>query len=91
MENLWILAATWVGLALIETRMAVGHPTKQIIRKAKQDHASPIIVGRRSMPTFQKLVMSLMSGYVLRCVPCSGVGSEVTPWLLCVPPVGVNL
>jgi nucleotide-binding universal stress UspA family protein len=54
----------------VETDIAVGHPAEQIIRRAEQNHADLIVVGRRGTSTFEKLVMGSVSERVLRYAPC---------------------
>jgi nucleotide-binding universal stress UspA family protein len=54
----------------VETRIAIGHPAEQIIRRAEQSHADLIVVGRRGNSTFEKVVMGSVSEHVLRHAPC---------------------
>jgi len=54
----------------IETAIAVGHPAEQIIRQAEQGHVDLIIVGRRGISTFAKIIIGSVSERVLRYAPC---------------------
>jgi len=54
----------------VETAIAVGHPAEQIIHQAEQGHVDLIIVGRRGISTFAKIIMGSVSERVLRYAPC---------------------
>jgi nucleotide-binding universal stress UspA family protein len=54
----------------VETKIAVGHPAEQIIRRAEQGLADLIVVGRRGITAFEELVMGSVSERVLRYAPC---------------------
>ena len=54
----------------IETNIVVGHPAEQIIKRAEQSHADLIVLGRRGISKFEKLVMGSISERVLTYAPC---------------------
>jgi nucleotide-binding universal stress UspA family protein len=54
----------------LETDIAVGHPVEQIVHRAETDHIDLIILGRRGMSRFEKMVVGSTSEKVLRYAHC---------------------
>jgi nucleotide-binding universal stress UspA family protein len=62
-------AARENGIQLV-TSVVVGHPAEQILRHAEQSHCDLIVVGRRGLSAFEKLLMGSVSERVLQHAPC---------------------
>jgi nucleotide-binding universal stress UspA family protein len=54
----------------LETDIAVGHPVEQIVHRAETDHVDLIILGRRGMSRFEKMLVGSTSEKVLRYAHC---------------------
>jgi nucleotide-binding universal stress UspA family protein len=54
----------------VETAIAVGHPIQQIVHRAEQDHVDLIVLGRRGMSRFEKMLVGSTSEKVLRYAHC---------------------
>jgi len=54
----------------LETDIAVGHPVEQIVHRAETDHIDLIILGRRGMSRFEKMIVGSTSEKVLRYAHC---------------------
>jgi nucleotide-binding universal stress UspA family protein len=54
----------------LETAIAVGHPIQQIVHRAEADHVDLIILGRRGMSRFEKMLVGSTSEKVLRYAHC---------------------
>jgi nucleotide-binding universal stress UspA family protein len=54
----------------VETAIAVGHPIQQIVHRAEADHIDLIILGRRGMSRFEKMLVGSTSEKVLRYAHC---------------------
>jgi nucleotide-binding universal stress UspA family protein len=54
----------------LETGIAVGHPIQQIVHRAEADHVDLIILGRRGMSRFEKMLVGSTSEKVLRYAHC---------------------
>lgn len=54
----------------LETAVAVGHPIQQIVHRAEADHVDLIILGRRGMSRFEKMLVGSTSEKVLRYAHC---------------------
>jgi nucleotide-binding universal stress UspA family protein len=53
-----------------ETAIAVGHPIQQIVHRAEADHTDLIVLGRRGMSRFEKMLVGSTSEKVLRYAHC---------------------
>ena len=54
----------------VETAIAVGHPIQQIVHRAEADHIDLIVLGRRGMSRFEKMLVGSTSEKVLRYAHC---------------------
>ena len=54
----------------LETDIAVGHPVEQIVHRAEKDHIDLIVLGRRGMSRFEKMLVGSTSEKVLRYAHC---------------------
>jgi nucleotide-binding universal stress UspA family protein len=54
----------------LETDIAVGHPVEQIVHRAEADRVDLIILGRRGMSRFEKMIVGSTSEKVLRYAHC---------------------
>jgi nucleotide-binding universal stress UspA family protein len=54
----------------LETDIAVGHPVEQIVHRAETDHVDLIVLGRRGMSRFEKMIVGSTSEKVLRYAHC---------------------
>jgi nucleotide-binding universal stress UspA family protein len=54
----------------LETDIAVGHPVEQIVHRAEQDDIDLIVLGRRGMSRFEKMLVGSTSEKVLRYAHC---------------------
>lgn len=54
----------------VETAIAVGHPIQQIVHRAEADRIDLIILGRRGMSRFEKMLVGSTSEKVLRYAHC---------------------
>jgi nucleotide-binding universal stress UspA family protein len=54
----------------LETDIAVGHPVEQIVHRAEKDRVDLIILGRRGMSRFEKMIVGSTSEKVLRYAHC---------------------
>jgi nucleotide-binding universal stress UspA family protein len=54
----------------LETDIAVGHPAEQIIHRAETDNIDLVILGRRGMSMFERLILGSISARVLRYAHC---------------------
>jgi len=54
----------------LETAIAVGHPVEQIVHRAEMDHVDLIVLGRRGMSRFEKMIVGSTSEKVLRYAHC---------------------
>jgi nucleotide-binding universal stress UspA family protein len=54
----------------LETDIAVGHPVEQIVHRAEMDHIDLIVLGRRGMSRFEKMLVGSTSEKVLRYAHC---------------------
>ena len=54
----------------LETDIAVGHPVEQIVHRAETDRIDLIILGRRGMSRFEKMIVGSTSEKVLRYAHC---------------------
>jgi nucleotide-binding universal stress UspA family protein len=54
----------------VETAIVVGHPVEQILHRAETDHVDLIILGRRGMSRFEKMIVGSTSEKVLRYAHC---------------------
>jgi nucleotide-binding universal stress UspA family protein len=61
--------ATALGLD-VKTDVVVGHPVEQIVHRAETDKVDLIILGRRGMSRFEKLIVGSTSEKVLRYAHC---------------------
>ncbi len=61
--------AEQLGVSL-QTAIAVGHPIQQIVHRAEADHVDLIILGRRGMSRFEKMLVGSTSEKVLRYAHC---------------------
>ena len=55
----------------LETDIAVGHPVEQIVHRAEADRVDLIVLGRRGMSRFEKMIVGSTSEKVLRYAHCS--------------------
>jgi len=55
----------------VETRIVVGHPADEIVKRAEQSHSDLVVVGHRGTSKFRNLDMGSVSEHVLACAPCS--------------------
>src|SRR5271170_7775424 len=53
-----------------ETNIAVGHPVEQIVHRAEADRVDLIVLGRRGMSRFEKMIVGSTSEKVLRYAHC---------------------
>jgi nucleotide-binding universal stress UspA family protein len=53
-----------------ETAVIVGHPTEQLVHRAETEKADLIIVGRRGMSRFERMLVGSTSEKVLRYAHC---------------------
>jgi nucleotide-binding universal stress UspA family protein len=53
-----------------ETDIAVGHPVEQIVHRAETDRVDLIVLGRRGMSRFEKMIVGSTSEKVLRYAHC---------------------
>ena len=58
-----------LGVAL-ETDIVVGHPVEQIVHRAETDHVDLIILGRRGVSRFERIIIGSTSEKVLRYAHC---------------------
>jgi len=61
--------AEWLDVE-VETAIAVGHSIQQMVHRAEQDHVDLIILGRRGMSRFEKMLAGSTSEKVLRYAHC---------------------
>jgi nucleotide-binding universal stress UspA family protein len=54
----------------LETDIAVGHPVEQIVHRAEADRVDLIVLGRRGMSRFEKMIVGSTSEKVLRYAHC---------------------
>jgi nucleotide-binding universal stress UspA family protein len=54
----------------LETDIVVGHPVEQIVHRAEVDRADLIVLGRRGMSRFEKMIVGSTSEKVLRYAHC---------------------
>jgi nucleotide-binding universal stress UspA family protein len=54
----------------LETDIAVGHPVEQIVHRAVADRVDLIVLGRRGMSRFEKMIVGPTSEKVLRYAHC---------------------
>ncbi|MGB9404734.1 MAG: universal stress protein [Candidatus Acidiferrales bacterium] len=54
----------------LETDIVVGHPVEQIVHRAEIDHIDLIVLGRRGMSRFEKMLVGSTSEKVLRYAHC---------------------
>jgi nucleotide-binding universal stress UspA family protein len=54
----------------LETDIAVGHPVEQIVHRAEIDHVDLIILGRRGVSRFERIIIGSTSEKVLRYANC---------------------
>jgi nucleotide-binding universal stress UspA family protein len=54
----------------LETDIAVGHPVEQIVHRAEAGRVDVIILGRRGMSRFEKMIVGSTSEKVLRYAHC---------------------
>jgi nucleotide-binding universal stress UspA family protein len=54
----------------IETDIAVGHPVEQIIHRADTDHVDLIVLGRRGVSRFERMIVGSTSEKVFRYAHC---------------------
>ena len=54
----------------LETAIAVGHPVQQIVHRAETDQVDLIVLGRRGMSRFEKMIVGSTSEKVLRYAHC---------------------
>jgi nucleotide-binding universal stress UspA family protein len=54
----------------LQTDIAVGHPAEQIIHRAEVDGIDLVILGRRGMSLFERLILGSISARVLRYAHC---------------------
>ena len=54
----------------VETDVIVGHPTEQLVHRAEMEKADLIIVGRRGMSRFGRMLVGSTSEKVLRYAHC---------------------
>jgi nucleotide-binding universal stress UspA family protein len=54
----------------LETDIAIGHPVEQIVHRAEADRVDLIILGRRGMSRFEKMIVGSTSEKVLRYAHC---------------------
>jgi nucleotide-binding universal stress UspA family protein len=54
----------------LETDIAVGHPVEQIVHRAETDRIDLIVLGRRGMSRFEKMIVGSTSEKVLRYAHC---------------------
>jgi nucleotide-binding universal stress UspA family protein len=54
----------------LETDIAVGHPVEQIVHRAEADRVDLIVLGRRGMSRFEKMIVGPTSEKVLRYAHC---------------------
>jgi nucleotide-binding universal stress UspA family protein len=54
----------------LETDIAVGHPVEQIVHRAEADCVDLIVLGRRGMSRFEKMIVGSTSEKVLRYAHC---------------------
>jgi nucleotide-binding universal stress UspA family protein len=54
----------------LETDIAVGHPVEQIVHRAEADHIDLIILGRRGVSRFERIIIGSTSEKVLRYAHC---------------------
>jgi nucleotide-binding universal stress UspA family protein len=53
-----------------DTAIVVGHPVEQIVHRAEADHVDLIVLGRRGMSRFEKMLVGSTSEKVLRYAHC---------------------
>jgi nucleotide-binding universal stress UspA family protein len=82
MQNVWALASLWVGPALVATLLAIWFKIStalteivvgtvaQIVHRAETDHIDVIVLGRRGMSRFEKMIVGSTSAKVLRYAHC---------------------
>jgi nucleotide-binding universal stress UspA family protein len=54
----------------LETSVIVGHPTEQLVHRAESEKADLIIVGRRGVSRFERMLVGSTSEKVLRYAHC---------------------
>lgn len=54
----------------LKTDIAVGHPVEQIVHRAEADHIDLIILGRRGVSRFERIIIGSTSEKVLRYAHC---------------------
>lgn len=54
----------------LETDIAVGHPVEQIVHRAETDRVDLIILGRRGVSRFERIIIGSTSEKVLRYAHC---------------------
>jgi nucleotide-binding universal stress UspA family protein len=54
----------------VETAIAVGHPTEQIIHRAETDKVDLIVLGHRGVSRFERFIIGSTSEKVLRYAHC---------------------
>jgi nucleotide-binding universal stress UspA family protein len=54
----------------LETAVVVGHPTEQLLHRAETEKADLIIVGRRGVSRFERMLVGSTSEKVLRYANC---------------------
>ena len=54
----------------LETDIVVGHPVEQIVHRAEADRVDLIVLGRRGMSRFEKMIVGSTSEKVLRYAHC---------------------
>jgi len=54
----------------LETAVVVGHPTEQLVHRAETERADLIIVGRRGVSRFERMLVGSTSEKVLRYAHC---------------------
>jgi nucleotide-binding universal stress UspA family protein len=54
----------------LETSVIVGHPTEQLVHRAEMEKADLIIVGRRGVSRFERMLVGSTSEKVLRYAHC---------------------
>jgi len=54
----------------VETRIVVGHPADEIVKRAEQSSSDLVVVGHRGTSKFKNLEMGSVSEHVLAHAPC---------------------
>jgi nucleotide-binding universal stress UspA family protein len=54
----------------LETAIAVGHPVEQIVHRAETEHVDLIVLGRRGVSRFERMIVGSTSEKVLRYAHC---------------------